>query len=1071
MGERIRLYEWDKHPLGNPIHWPLSLKTGIRIMLHSKHPIFIWWTQQMYMFHNDAYVPLMGKKHPEGLGAKGYQVWAETWPQLGAVLEGILAGDEAFYGQELEVLMNRKGHIDETYWTFSYSAMPDDEGKVNGIFCACTEVTESVLAKRRLQTLKDLSEAMAGQATLPGVCEQAGKVLEENTSDISFSLLYLVNASSGEATLTAQSGKGFHLTIPENISLSQTHEQNLWPLEKVFKERQPVLVNLPIEEPLGDLRPPRAVVLPLTKSGQQTLIGFLIVGLNQRLEYNEAYQNFLCMLVGQIEMTLSSLQARQQAELERKQLEALFMEAPAPICILDGENLVYELVNPSYQQLFPGRELLGKPIVKVLPEIEQNKVWQTFQQVFQTGQTHEETHMLIPIINPDTGASEDRYFRYVQQARYTVEGKIDGVVVYAFEVTEQIQSRHKVEESEKQLRMITDALPVLIGYQDRQQTYRFANRAYQDWFGYSPEKLIGRPSREVVGEEAYQQVKGYIERALAGEQLSFEARMPYRENFIKYTQMNFVPDFKEGEVVGFYTLVSDITELKQGQEALRQSEERLQKALSIQTVGVIFFDLEGVIHEANEAFQQMSGYFQEDFRNGGVRWDQLTPSEFMEVTFQSREELFSKGQNTPYEKQYICPDGSRWWGLFSGKRLSENECVEFVLDITESKRAEEALQESEQWFRTMAEAAGILIAQTDTAGNAIYFNQEWVKLTGRTMEELLLYGWVDYFHPEDAQGFVEAYQQAFERRQVLKREFRLRIQQGEYRWQLAVVSPRFGPDGTFAGYVSSCIDITSQKQAEQKLQGLMEKLATANEELRAANEEIIANSEAVTRTNEELARANQQLRYVNTDLDNFIYAASHDLKAPINNIEGLLKLLLNSLSEESSRKERVYKTSLLMQESIERFKQTIADLSEVTKIRKENQEPLVEVDLEEMLKQVQLDLKDQIQEADAQLMLDTAACRSIRLSKKNLRSIVYNLLSNAIKYRSAERRLQVNIHCEQSEEYTILSVADNGLGMEISKDLFSMFKRFHTHVEGLGIGLYMVKNIVENAGGKIEVES
>ena len=78
MGEMIRRYDWDSHPLGNPRHWPLSLKTGIRIMLHSRHPIFIWWTREMYMFHNDAYVPLMGKKHPEGLCAKGYEVWAET---------------------------------------------------------------------------------------------------------------------------------------------------------------------------------------------------------------------------------------------------------------------------------------------------------------------------------------------------------------------------------------------------------------------------------------------------------------------------------------------------------------------------------------------------------------------------------------------------------------------------------------------------------------------------------------------------------------------------------------------------------------------------------------------------------------------------------------------------------------------------------------------------------------------------------------------------------------------------------------------------------------------------------
>ncbi|HEV7350855.1 PAS domain S-box protein [Telluribacter sp.] len=153
-------------------------------------------------------------------------------------------------------------------------------------------------------------------------------------------------------------------------------------------------------------------------------------------------------------------------------------------------------------------------------------------------------------------------------------------------------------------------------------------------------------------------------------------------------------------------------ERAKAEEALRQSEERLQKAISIETVGVIYFDLDGGIHDANRAFERMSGFAKEDFVRGKARWDQLTPPEFMEVTLKSREEFLTRWQNTPYEKQYIRPDGSRWWGLFAGKRLSENECVEFVLDITEQKETEQKIIEfNEVLEQQVAERTQNLIKQ------------------------------------------------------------------------------------------------------------------------------------------------------------------------------------------------------------------------------------------------------------------------------------------------------------------------------------------------------------------------
>ncbi|MBG8554667.1 PAS domain-containing sensor histidine kinase [Hymenobacter guriensis] len=274
--------------------------------------------------------------------------------------------------------------------------------------------------------------------------------------------------------------------------------------------------------------------------------------------------------------TTDARRAYATAERHRARLERLFMQAPAAICILNGPDLVYELVNPGYQQLFPGRQLQGKPILEALPEIAGHEVHRTFRQVYETGYTHTEQGLLIPIARPEDGQLEDRYFNYIQQPRFNEQGHIDGVLVFAFEVTQQVEASQAREASAQQLRLITDALPVLISYLDADEVYRFTNKAYEAWFEIPAESLLGRPVREVLGEAAYQAVKGYIDRALAGERLDFEARMPYREGFIRYIHTSYIPDLRGGKVQGFYALVTDVTEQVEARQQVDAVNEQLR---------------------------------------------------------------------------------------------------------------------------------------------------------------------------------------------------------------------------------------------------------------------------------------------------------------------------------------------------------------------------------------------------------------------------------------------------------------------------------------------------------------
>ncbi|QHT68906.1 PAS domain-containing protein [Rhodocytophaga rosea] len=762
--------------------------------------------------------------------------------------------------------------------------------------------------------------------------------------------------------------------------------------------------------------------------------------------------------------------AQKEIEHQKDRLERFFMQAPVAICVLNGPTMVFELVNSYYQRFFQGRNLLGKPLIEALPELKGQSIQTILEKVYRTGETFEGREVLVPSIRYEGGPVEDSYFTFIYQARHNEKGQADGILVIAYEVTEQVLARRKVEESEKQLRLITDALPVLIGYLDKEEKYRFANRAYESWFNQDPDFLLGRAVREVVGEKAYLGVKKYIDRALSGERLDFEARMPYRENFVKHIRTSYVPDIQNGEVAGFYTLVTDVTEQVEARQKVEESELRFRTLLeSIPQITWTALPT-GEINFYNERWYDYSGSNYEATKEWG--WKLFIHQDDLAATLKTYQQSLSTGEAFKSEfRLRRKQDGEYRWHLSRALPIRNEQdtitlWVGTATDIHEQKIIEQQLMESEQYFHMMADKAPVMIWITRPDGYCTYLNKPWFDYTGQTEDEATGLGWTLATHPEDAEKASNVFMEANENRTEFRLSYRLRRKDGTYRWFTDVGLPRFSHTGEFEGYVGAVLDIHEQKMAEDALQMSTRQLAAINEDLAAANQEIQA-------SNHELSISNQQLIYMNADLDNFIYTASHDLKSPIVNIEGLMKFLMRQLPKEILEGERTNKTISYIQESIERFKHTIANLTEVVKLQKENSQPMTWVDLDKLLHEVKLDLTTEIKKSKARIVVDVSQCPHIQFSEKNLRSTLYNLLSNAIKYRSPERRPEIYIHCGQNEEYQILTIQDNGLGMNLTGDqkLFSMFRRLHTHVEGSGIGLYMVKRMIENSGGKIEVES
>jgi PAS domain S-box-containing protein len=367
----------------------------------------------------------------------------------------------------------------------------------------------------------------------------------------------------------------------------------------------------------------------------------------------------------------------------------------------------------------------------------------------------------------------------------------------------------------------------------------------------------------------------------------------------------------------------------------------------------------------------------------------------------------------------------------------------------EELRAQQAARREME--RAAAEAQRLLegipqIAWTASpAGRNTYLNRRWFDFIGPENAQGPDQGWTAQLHPADVPAAAERWQHSMHTGDPFEVEYRFRNQAGDYRWMLGRALPSRNETGEIIQWIGTCTDIHEHKLAQERIDQA-QRLLQAN---------------------------NTQLTRANIDLDNFIYTASHDLRAPITNIEGLLHALIAELPPIATFNAEVAPILHMMQDSVDRFKKTIGHLTDISRLQKEAGHALEPVELAAIIRDVRLDLAPLFQQTGGRIHVDIADCPRIAFSEKNLRSVIFNLLSNALKYHHTLRRPEVHLRAYCQDNFAILAVADNGLGLDPTSQakLFGMFQRLHHHVEGSGIGLYMVKKMVENAGGHIEVQS
>ncbi len=277
-----------------------------------------------------------------------------------------------------------------------------------------------------------------------------------------------------------------------------------------------------------------------------------------------------------------------------------------------------------------------------------------------------------------------------------------------------------------------------------------------------------------------------------------------------------------GEKIGLLSVVRDITQRKQAEEKLRQTEALLQESQRIAKIGSWSWDLTTDETWWSKQFYQFANRDEDSSTPNIEAITQLIHPEDRERVNQLTKNAIEKG--IPYETEFrfIRSDGSIGYAFSCGKieRDTKGNIVRFYgisKDISKYKHAESALRESEARFRNMADTAPVLIWMAGCDKLCNYFNAVWLEFTGRSLEEEIGNGWANGVHRDDRDRCVEIYVNAFDAHQAFSMEYRLQNRNGEYRWILDKGTPRFDSDGNFEGYIGSCIDITERKQAEKKI--------------------------------------------------------------------------------------------------------------------------------------------------------------------------------------------------------------------------------------------------------------
>ena len=368
MGARMRAFDWSTTDLGPVEDWPQSLRACVRIVLGAGHPMLISWGSNYTMLYNDAYGVVVGTKHPGALGRSCREVLAEAWDFIGPRFDAVF-----IEGQPISTLthqlftFHRNNYLEECYFAFSYSPVPDDDGNIGGVLTNALDMTERVIEDRRRQVLRDLASRTAEARCEEEVWRVSADTLGQNRSSAPFAFLYEYRAGEQKACLA---GVSVETDVALHPAVIESSSGSIWRLQTALIED---CLVVPLGERASRLSipgwpaPPReATVLPIRLRERSEAAGFLVLGIHPGRAFDDAYRHFVRRIAEQIAIGLASARAYEQ---ERERAEALAEIDRAKTAFFS--NVSHEFRTPLTLMLGPLEEVLSDARERLADRYEQ----------------------------------------------------------------------------------------------------------------------------------------------------------------------------------------------------------------------------------------------------------------------------------------------------------------------------------------------------------------------------------------------------------------------------------------------------------------------------------------------------------------------------------------------------------------------------------------------------------------------------------------------------------------------------------------------------------------------------
>jgi PAS domain S-box-containing protein len=573
---------------------------------------------------------------------------------------------------------------------------------------------------------------------------------------------------------------------------------------------------------------------------------------------------------------------------------------------------------------------------------------------------------------------------------------------------------------------------------DAQGRVKLVNPVAMQLIGH-PQVVMGRSLSNVfpiVDEATHEPVQSPVSQVLARGRISDS---PARTLLIRPDgieipiEQNASPIHDSaGRIIGVVFVFRDCSERLRFEREMRERERRFRRVFDTPLIGIAVGTTRGEILEANDAFLDLLGYDREQFREMALIWDGV-PHGQGPLDDDAQQELRQNGVCRPFERAYTRMDGTRVPVLISAARLmdDQDQIVVFVTDLSQSKKTEAALRESEARFRVLSECMPQMVWTARPDGRFDYFNRIFLEYAGFHRDQLTEWSWTNLIHPDDVGLHSEKWNRSLASSDMFEMELRVLNNHGEYRWHLSRALPVFRGDGQITMWVGTNTDIHDQKQAEESLR-------------------------------EEHHRK-----------DKFLALLAHELRNPLAPLSNAIQVF------QSTRVDPENSASLLgiMQRQIRHLTRLIDDLLDLARITtgrmRLRREPIVAKSVvDAAVEAVQPLMTERRHELsvcvpDEELWLDADSAR--------LTQVLTNLLHNAAKYTDAGGKLDLTVQRQRAS--VCFRVSDNGAGISpvMLPKIFDLFMQAELTLNrahgGLGVGLTLVRTLVEMHGGTVSAFS